>query len=130
MEFSSSPVALGKKIYTSMDKIFSKKEASNYHIREKIRRIRRTIFQFDESHDYYSSIIILSSNIFLKQHPPLSSLSLILPGSSSPLKTPREERFAMKEAGKSLERGLRKDNVCGYGTTRFSFAALRVGQIF
>lgn len=79
---------------------------------------------FDES---IHNPFLTADNIFLKQRPPPNSLPRLI---FSFKDTQGEERFAIKEPGKSLERGLRKDNVCGYGTTRFSFAALRVGQIF
>lgn len=79
---------------------------------------------FDES---IHNPFLTADSIFLKQRPPPNSLPRLIFFFKD---TQGEERFAIKEPGKSLERGLRKDNVCGYGTTRFSFAALRVGQIF
>lgn len=108
MEFSSSPAFEGRKIfYLDAVKIFFE------IIREKIRRIKS-----------------FPRNIFLKQLPLPPPNSLLIFSFKDTQRERERKAFAIKEAGKSLERGLRKDNVCGYGTTRFSFAALRVGQIF
>lgn len=108
MEFSSSPAFEGRKIfYLDVIQIFFE------IIREKIRRIKS-----------------FPRNIFLKQLPLPPPNSLLIFSFKDTQRERERKAFAIKEAGKSLERGLRKDNVCGYGTTRFSFAALRVGQIF